>query len=1157
VIHSIPAASRPLTAALFLVLFAGCELGDVPDDPDEPADIVDVSVQRSALVSNSELLSYESGVNRYGGDIKGIRIGSPAQCRTECVKNTQCKSFTYVGPGIQGPSAMCWLKKTIPARSRATVAIKSGVVRKDGLEYSVNRWGSDYKNRWLDRADPAECRALCVAEPSVCRSFTYVKPGVQGARARCWLKNAEAGVSSNRETISGVVKKLAFPRPPLPTLPPVIWPTYEGKVYDVDPKANKQSATTVAVAHVPLSAAADVNKVRVELELEPAQLLVDGTMRAVPDALINYEELAIDLVSPTGREIRIADPVAIRYADETEVSPFRSSSFLRLRTYIPTRGLEVFRPVMDETDGLPKMDPDGEPLMATYPCGTTSWAQDSSYPERVYPRCSTGAVNAFKSAHSDLRFGSRTISVTLPTAQGEEAAGDWTLIVTDTRPLLHDARTFEGDFGRQGRRPSTTATRFAIKSFKFTPFGLYRPIDPSPTVTGTFENEPARTGPIKRALVGATSLVASGMRVDKASVWFQTRLVGAPPKATPTVVLTSPAGVATTIQSGLRDGEFYEKELGSDAPFPTDAQGSPVDGTWHLRVRAWDSASGTWRDYSDRYTLNWGMKATGPSTSYVVGQELDEPVTFDNDGSRVFTFEVKAGDRMARDVWLKLGTDNMWAFRHQLTVTPPSGWAYAVSTCEPDQDPQRDRCLRLDTRGTALRGALPYPTRMTGTWTVRWAVDKNVEEAADALGVGMSDACVPSASSSSVARTAIAIKLLAARVMIRDLTLGLSETRLTHEKFAHSVLDAAEARPRSATVYDRGTRYTYVIERVRLDRDFWKAYEMARRVASASSSDIGRLTHELDQALGDDNLRRMSAIEDGMFAAWAPLGRLDHFGGSLRHRMGNSPVGDAHARLQRAGLGLRLSVFRGPQVSGAFFPEFTPAQDMVRWIGDINDGTAGGAWKAAGATFVLAIPIMSMVMVEDLANGGMWGTIYEMNRPERQKNEAARTEQANEAVDDDTEDGSIPWCESGPDQCGGEGEGDGDGGEQPEQPDDGSDGGGVSACPPEAYECVDASPHPEVQALMKRLERASEFFRMRTIAPYAMCDDGSCGAARGNIDPDTVPPSDPQDPYIYCGNDAACGSTASSSGASICRHWLEDGFTDPPPFVTLPGIPVH
>ncbi len=56
------------------------------------------------------------------------------------------------------------------------------------LEQNSNRPGHDYRNFDLSVAQPEACRDAC-AEDARCRAYTYVKPGVQGGSARCWLKD--------------------------------------------------------------------------------------------------------------------------------------------------------------------------------------------------------------------------------------------------------------------------------------------------------------------------------------------------------------------------------------------------------------------------------------------------------------------------------------------------------------------------------------------------------------------------------------------------------------------------------------------------------------------------------------------------------------------------------------------------------------------------------------------------------------------------------------------------------------------------------------------------------------------------------------------------------------------------------------------------------
>jgi len=72
------------------------------------------------------------------------------------------------------------------------------------LETDVNRLGNDYKVIDLPSADPDLCRAAC-DDDQKCKSFTFVKPGLQGPTARCWLKDQIAAARLNEGCcVSGV-----------------------------------------------------------------------------------------------------------------------------------------------------------------------------------------------------------------------------------------------------------------------------------------------------------------------------------------------------------------------------------------------------------------------------------------------------------------------------------------------------------------------------------------------------------------------------------------------------------------------------------------------------------------------------------------------------------------------------------------------------------------------------------------------------------------------------------------------------------------------------------------------------------------------------------------------------------------------------------------
>ncbi|WNG32235.1 hypothetical protein F0U61_00395 [Archangium violaceum] len=164
-----------------------------------------------ATVAYASSVSVEYDTNRYGSDYAGMELPSadPELCRTACAEDPNCRAYTYVKPGIQGSSARCWLKDSVPAATANSCCV-SGV--KDDtqpppttltVEPGMNRYGSDYKGLDLPAADPELCRTEC-ANDSHCLAYTYVKPGVQGTYAKCWLKNPAPAATPDPNTVSGI-----------------------------------------------------------------------------------------------------------------------------------------------------------------------------------------------------------------------------------------------------------------------------------------------------------------------------------------------------------------------------------------------------------------------------------------------------------------------------------------------------------------------------------------------------------------------------------------------------------------------------------------------------------------------------------------------------------------------------------------------------------------------------------------------------------------------------------------------------------------------------------------------------------------------------------------------------------------------------------------
>ncbi|HEX4406485.1 MAG TPA: PAN domain-containing protein [Polyangia bacterium] len=85
-------------------LAVGCTIVQQPGSP--------------AYVS-SGTAALEVNVDRPGSDYRSFDVSSarPEECRDTCLVEPQCVAFTYVSPGIQGPSARCRLKNAVPAQT--------------------------------------------------------------------------------------------------------------------------------------------------------------------------------------------------------------------------------------------------------------------------------------------------------------------------------------------------------------------------------------------------------------------------------------------------------------------------------------------------------------------------------------------------------------------------------------------------------------------------------------------------------------------------------------------------------------------------------------------------------------------------------------------------------------------------------------------------------------------------------------------------------------------------------------------------------------------------------------------------------------------------------------------------------------------------------
>jgi beta-lactam-binding protein with PASTA domain len=129
--------------------------------------------------------------------------------------------------------------QSVPPNSAIALVVEAKPIP-TGMEIDTDRMGSDYVVFDLASPDPAPCQSRCAGDPQ-CRAWTYVKPGVQGAQARCYLKNPVPTASHNTCCISGVKEGAAAGL----AAPQQISPA-DGAVFDTFPRQ-----TTVQWAPVP------------------------------------------------------------------------------------------------------------------------------------------------------------------------------------------------------------------------------------------------------------------------------------------------------------------------------------------------------------------------------------------------------------------------------------------------------------------------------------------------------------------------------------------------------------------------------------------------------------------------------------------------------------------------------------------------------------------------------------------------------------------------------------------------------------------------------------------------------------------------------------------------------------------------------------------
>ena len=151
---------------------------------------------------------FERGFDRAGFDfsIFDLSTASPDLCRSSCQANDNCRAFTYVQPGVYGPSARCFLKSAA-GPWRPCEVCTSGTVLTN--EVDIDRLGSDFTSFALDDDRAELCFAACGRSPT-CHAYTFTPHDALGAGspAMCFLKTTGATRVSSSLRSSGLKRGL-------------------------------------------------------------------------------------------------------------------------------------------------------------------------------------------------------------------------------------------------------------------------------------------------------------------------------------------------------------------------------------------------------------------------------------------------------------------------------------------------------------------------------------------------------------------------------------------------------------------------------------------------------------------------------------------------------------------------------------------------------------------------------------------------------------------------------------------------------------------------------------------------------------------------------------------------------------------------------------
>ena len=199
------------------------------------AGVLDTVVPTLTKVENQDLM---------GSNIRYFDLKPNETCQTcidACLNDPNCKAYTYTRPGYQSTHGRCYLKSEVPTAttnnnciSGVKTFIKDQSKQDQGMSLSKlenkDISGNNYKYFDLKQGETCQtCIDACLND-TICKAYTYTRPGYQSTYGRCYLKSADSNVVENINCISGIKSKIIFgealpitPWITLPFLPDYSW----------------------------------------------------------------------------------------------------------------------------------------------------------------------------------------------------------------------------------------------------------------------------------------------------------------------------------------------------------------------------------------------------------------------------------------------------------------------------------------------------------------------------------------------------------------------------------------------------------------------------------------------------------------------------------------------------------------------------------------------------------------------------------------------------------------------------------------------------------------------------------------------------------------------------------------------------------------------